>query len=164
MTTFPRQWQCQQGCLWKSPCRARPEPWFWKRTSHHYRRVFQQAVSALQGVGDRVEEAGLGVAYVAMDGLEALYGGDEMLARALLDALPQTLLPRVGVGHGKFPALVAARNSEPLGLTKVPADAADFLSSRSTGTAAGIRGYHIRAAPVRPAYPWARSRPWTQIC
>ena len=99
----------------------------------HYRRVFQQAVSALQGVGDRVEDSGLGVAYVAMDGLEALYGGDEMLARALLDALPQTLLPRVGVGHGKFPALVAARSSEPLGLTKVSEDAAAFLSSRSAG-------------------------------
>ena len=99
----------------------------------HYRRVFQQAVRALQGVGDRVEDSGLGVAYVAMDGLEALYGGDEMLARALLDALPQTLLPRVGVGHGKFPALVAARSSEPLGLTKVSEDAAAFLSSRSAG-------------------------------
>ena len=96
----------------------------------HYRRVFQQILSALQGISDRVEDAELGVAYLALDGLEMLYGGEEQLARALLDALPVGLLPRVGIGDGKFPALVAARSSEPLGATKVPADAAAFLSSR----------------------------------
>ena len=96
----------------------------------HYRRVFQQVLSALQGVSDRVENADLGVAYVALDGLEAMYGGTERLVCTLLNAVPQHLLPRAGVGEGKFPALVAARSSEPMGATQVPADVAAFLAPR----------------------------------
>ena len=94
----------------------------------HYRRVFRQVLSALQGISDRVEDAGLGIAYVALDGLETMYGGEECLVHALLEALPVNLIPRVGIGDGKFPALVAARSSGPLDATKVPADAAAFLS------------------------------------
>ena len=96
----------------------------------HYRRVFQQVLGALQGVSDRVEDAGLGVAYVAVDGLEAMYGGEERLVCALLNAVHQNLLPRAGTGEGKFPALVAARISEPLRAVKAPADVAAFLSPR----------------------------------
>ncbi len=96
----------------------------------HYRRVFRQILSALQGVGDRVEDAGLGVAYVALDGLETLYGGEERLVIALLNAVPQNLAPRAGIGDGKFPAMVAARSSDPLRASKAPPDAAAFLSPR----------------------------------
>ena len=35
----------------------------------HYRRVFGQVLSSLQGISDRVEEADLGTAYVRLDGL-----------------------------------------------------------------------------------------------
>ena len=81
-----------------------------------------------------------------------------MLARALLDALPQTLLPRVGVGHGKFPALVAARSSEPLGLTKVSEDAAAFLSSAPSDCCRHPRiPYPCCAGSA--CIPWARSQP-----
>ena len=96
----------------------------------HYRRVFRQVLSSLQGISDRVEDAGLGVAYVALDGLEAMYGGEERLVLALLNAVPQNLQPRAGLGPGKFPALVAARISEPPRATKVPRDIAAFLSPR----------------------------------
>ena len=99
----------------------------------HYRRVFRQVLSALQGISDRVEDAGLGIAYVDMAGLEAMYGGEERLVCNLLNAVPQYLQPRVGVGEGKFPALVAARVSEPLRATRMPPDVAAFLSPRSTG-------------------------------
>ena len=74
----------------------------------HYRRAFRQALAALQGVADRVEDAGLGIAYADMAGLEAMYGGEERLVCNLLNAVPQFLPPRVGIGKGKFPALVAA--------------------------------------------------------
>ena len=97
----------------------------------HYRRVFRQILGALQGIGDRVEDAGLGIAYVATEGLETMYGGEERLVCALLNAVPRTLLPRAGIGEGKFPALVAARSSDPLRAVKVPEDPAAFLSSRS---------------------------------
>ena len=99
----------------------------------HYRRSFRQVLKSLQGIGDRVENAELGVAYVDMDGLETMYGGEERLVCTLMNAVPEHLLPRAGIGEGKFPALVAARISEPLRATKVPQDAAAFLAPRSIG-------------------------------
>ena len=99
----------------------------------HYRRVFRQALDALQGVSDRVEDAGLGAAYVDLTGLEAMYGGEERLVCNLLNAVPQYLQARAGIGEGKFPALVAARVSEPMRAVRVPPDAATFLSPRSVG-------------------------------
>lgn len=99
----------------------------------HYRRVFRQILRSLQGIADRVEDAGLGVANVAMDGLEAMYGNEERLVCTLMNAVPEHLQPRAGIGEGKFPALVAARVSEPLRATKVPEDAAAFLAPHSVG-------------------------------
>ena len=96
----------------------------------YYRRVFRQVLASLQGISDRVEDAGLGIAYVALDGLEAMYGGEERLVLALLNTVPQNLQPRAGLGEGKFPALIAARISDPPRATKVPRDVAAFLSSR----------------------------------
>ena len=94
-----------------------------------YRRAFQQILDSLQEVSDRVEGAELGTAYAMLDGLEAMHGGEPRLVKALLDAVPQELAPRVGVGDAKFPAYVAARSSGPLGMTWVPPDAAGFLAS-----------------------------------
>ena len=125
---FPGATSVSPGMPLEQALSRQPEAVVLEADEPYYRRVFQQALSALQGISDRVEDAGLGVAYVALDGLEMLYGGEEQLARALLDALSVSLTPRVGIGEGKFPALVAARRSEPLGATKVPADAAAFLS------------------------------------
>ena len=107
----------------------------------HYRRVFRQVLTALLGVSDRVEDADLGIAYVAIDGLEQMYGGEARLVTTLLNAIPRWLNPRIGVGEGKFPALVAARSSQALGATRVPTDPAAFLAPHpvdllplSTGT------------------------------
>ena len=127
---FPGATAVSPGMPLEQALSRQPEAVVLEADEPYYRRVFRQALSALQDVADRVEDAGLGVAYVALDGLEMLYGGEEQLARALLDALPASLTPRVGIGDGKFPALVAARSSDPLGATKVPADAAAFLASR----------------------------------
>ena len=93
-----------------------------------YRRVFQQTLASLQGVSDQVEGAELGTAYVGLDGLEAMYGGEARLVTALLNAVPQYLAPRVGVGQAKFPAYVAARSGRALGAAQVPSDVASFLS------------------------------------
>lgn len=125
---FPRATAVSPGMPLEQALSRQPEAVVLEADEPHYRRVFQQTLSALQEVADRVEDAGLGVAYVALDGLEILYGGEEQLARALLDALPSSLLPRLGIGDGKFPTLAAARSSEPLGATKVPEDTAAFLS------------------------------------
>ncbi len=98
-----------------------------------YRREFHRMLQSLQRVSDRVEggtlgQAQQGTAYVGLDGLEALYGGEARLVTTLLNAVPQDLGPRVGVGDAKFPAYAAARASQPLGATKVPPDAAGFLA------------------------------------
>ena len=94
----------------------------------HYRRVFAQVLASLQGISDRVEGAELGTAYIRLDGLERMYGGEARLVNALLNAVPQGLAPRVGVAEAKFPAFVTAKASGPLRATRVPEDAASFLA------------------------------------
>ena len=94
----------------------------------HYRRVFTNVLTFLQRISDRVEGADLGTAYVRLDGLEHLYGGEARLVNALLNAVPQDLTPRAGVAKAKFPAFVAAVTSDPLRATKVPPDTASFLA------------------------------------
>ena len=94
----------------------------------HYRRVFDRVLKALQGISDRVEEAELGTAYVRVDGLERLHGGEARVVSALLNAVPAYLRPRLAVADSKFPAYVAARTSPTHGASRVPEDAAAFLA------------------------------------
>ena len=96
-----------------------------------YRRTFRQILEALQGVSDRVEAGGLGIAYAGLDGLSEMYGGEARLAVALLGAVPDRLRPRVGLAEGKFPAYVAARTAAAQGAVRVPPDAAAFLAPHS---------------------------------
>ena len=93
-----------------------------------YRRVFTQVLRSLQRVSDRVEDAGPGIAYVRMDGLEELYRGEAGTVSALLNAVPSYLTPRIGVADAKFPAFVAALSSEPHGASKVPDNVRLFLA------------------------------------
>ena len=76
-----------------------------------------------------MEGSELGTAYVRLDGLEHLYGGEARLVNALLNSVPQGLAPRAGVAEAKFPAFVAAKTSGPLRATRVPIDAASFLAT-----------------------------------
>ena len=96
-----------------------------------YHRVFHRMLSSLQGISDRVEGSELGTAYVRLDGLEGMYGGEARLVSALLHSVPEYLKPLVGLGDGKFPAFVAARISRTEGATRVPPDAAAFLAPHS---------------------------------
>ena len=93
-----------------------------------YRQVFDEVLDALQGVSDRVEPAELGVAYVGIDGLEEMYAREARLARALLNAIPLDLQPKVGLAHGKFPAYMVARKSKPRGAGRIPANVTSFLA------------------------------------
>ena len=78
-----------------------------------------------------MEAADLGTAYVRLDGLEHLHGGEARLVNAILNAVPRDLAPRVGVAETKFPAFVAAAVSEPSRATRVPTNAASFLAPHS---------------------------------
>ena len=94
----------------------------------HYRHVFGQMLTALQGISDRVEDASLGTAYVRLDGLEGLYRGEAGVVSALLNAVSAHLRPRIGVADAKFPAFVAARTRAAHGAFRVPEDTAAFLA------------------------------------
>ena len=105
-----------------------PEALVLEADESHYRKVFSQVLTSLQGISDRVEGSELGTAYIRLDGLERMYGGEARLVNALLNAVPQGLAPRVGVAETKFPAFVAAKTSDPLRATQVPIDAMSFLA------------------------------------
>ena len=94
----------------------------------YYHRVFDQIVEALLGRSPVVEKGELGRAYVDMRGTEGIYGGDEGIITALLNAVPGNLGPRVGLAESKFPAYVAASASEAGRATRVSEDIPDFLS------------------------------------
>ena len=98
-----------------------------------YRAAFQRVLTALQGVSDGVEGAELGTAYVRLDDLQEMFGGEARLVGSLLNAVPAYLAPRVGVAEGKFPALVAASASAAHSAVKVPQDAAAFLAPHPIG-------------------------------
>ena len=96
----------------------------------YYRQIFGEVIRSLQGISDRVEGGELGTAYVRLDGLESLFGGEERVVRALLDAVPADLKPRIGVADAKFPAFVAARMRAP-GVSHAPAEVRGFLAPYS---------------------------------
>ena len=97
----------------------------------YYRRLFEDVTEALLQVGDRVEPAELGTAYARIDGLELLYGSESKVAAALLDAVPNWLGARVGVGRSKFTSYIAARTADVRSVAFCPADEAAFRAPLS---------------------------------
>ncbi len=97
----------------------------------YYESAFDAVVRALEQRSPLVEKADLGRAYVGLDGLEAMYGGEARLIASLLQAVPQEFNPRIGVAGGKFPAYVAAVTSSSGRATRVPEDVAGFLKELS---------------------------------
>ena len=97
----------------------------------YYRRVFEDVIEALLRVGDRVEPAELGTVNARIDGLELLYGGEEKVAQMLLDAVPDWLNARVGIGGSKFTSYIAARTADVRSVVACPADEAGFLAPLS---------------------------------
>jgi len=87
-----------------------------------YRAAFDRVIASLSQRCPLVEKAGLGCAYVGLDGLEAMYGGESRLITSLLHAVPHHLNPRIGLASGKFPAYVAALASDGGQATRVPDD------------------------------------------
>lgn len=102
----------------------------------YYNGTFDKLVRALELRSPMVERDGLGCAYVGLEGLELMYGGEARVVASLLQAAPQEFNPRVGVAGGKFPAYVAAVTTKGGRATQVPRDSvglAAFLSGLSIG-------------------------------
>jgi DNA polymerase IV len=97
----------------------------------YYQAVFSEILDSLGQRSPLVEGAGLGCAYVGLDGLELMYGSEARLTTALLQVVHSDFNPRVGVAEGKFPAYLAAITSGPGRATRVPEEVADFLAGFS---------------------------------
>ena len=97
----------------------------------HYNDAFDNLMHSLEARSPLVEKAGMGCAYVGLDGLNAMYGGEARVIASLIQAAPQEFNPRIGVAEGKFPAYVAAATAEGGRSTRVPQDVAGFLSGIS---------------------------------
>jgi DNA polymerase IV len=93
----------------------------------YYQAAFDQMLQALEQRSPLVEAADLGCAYVGLDGLEPMYGGEARLTLALLQAVPAGYNPRVGVAPGKFPAYLAAATSGAGRATRVSENVMEFL-------------------------------------
>ncbi|HZA25070.1 MAG TPA: hypothetical protein VFA32_21160 [Dehalococcoidia bacterium] len=93
----------------------------------YYQATFNEILGSLEQRSPWVEAAELGCAYVGLDGLEQMYGGEARLTNTLLQAVHSSFNPRVGVAEGRFPAYMAAITSEAGGATRVPENAAEFL-------------------------------------
>ena len=106
----------------------------------YYNETFDKLVKALELRSPVVERDGLGCAYVDLDGLELMYGGEARVVASLLQAAPSEFNPRVGVAGGKFPAYIAAVTTQSGRATKVPQDAA--------GKAAFMGGLSIGLLPL----------------
>ena len=97
----------------------------------YYQKVFDQLIEALLQISDRVEKAGLGCAYVQIDGLELLYGGEERLVALLRQAVHDDLSPRIGIAEAKFPAFVSALQGRGAPTASGPDSTAAFLKPLS---------------------------------
>ena len=96
-----------------------------------YHAVFNRVTRLLVQRSPLVEEAELGCAYVGLDGLESMYGGEASLIASLLQTAPPNFDLRVGLAEGKFPAYVAAIISGGGQATRAPDPVARFLKGFS---------------------------------
>ncbi len=97
----------------------------------YYQVVFDDILRDLEQRSPVIEEAGLGCAFVDLDSLDELYGGDARLVLALQSAIPDHFGVQVGVGNGKFVAYLAALSARPGRTVKAPANGRGFLGGFS---------------------------------
>jgi nucleotidyltransferase/DNA polymerase involved in DNA repair len=118
--------------------------------SARIRRAAEALVAALEAVSPLVEAplldgtdgrpasltrsmtpsmTGSGVVYADLRGLEGLYPDPHDLARAVLEAVPASLEPRLGIASSRFTAFAAAQRAEPRQALHIPQETAgDFLA------------------------------------
>lgn len=93
-----------------------------------YQQEFYSILLRLGNISPSVEDAGLGCAYVGLDGLENTYGSEEKLLELLLQAVPVHMESRIGVCKSKFTAYLTAICAKPRNAMKSPEDISTFLA------------------------------------
>lgn len=79
----------------------------------YYSYQWKMVIKRLTHVADRVEDARRGCAYIALRGLQQMYGGQSNMLNAVICAAPAWMSPRLGVAHSKFHSLCAALTAQP---------------------------------------------------
>jgi DNA polymerase-4 len=92
-----------------------------------YRAIFNEILDALEAVSPLVEGTEPGCAYIGVDGLQLIYPDDNVLLKAIGEAIPETFVSQVGIAGNKFLAHLAARRSPPGGRRILNGDVASFL-------------------------------------
>ena len=86
-----------------------------------YDARWHEIIESLLKVSDRVEDATRGTAFVAIDGLSELYGGQEQTVAQILEATSKHGLDAlIGVAIGRFPAYCAAIRAQPFKPLRLP--------------------------------------------
>jgi DNA polymerase-4/protein ImuB len=98
----------------------------------HYDERFARLLAALNEISPVIEAGELGLAYVGTDGLEGIFGSPEKIVEAIKCGLRSAESGvRVGWGHGKFTAWVAASRAKSSEAVIVPAGGeAKFLAAQ----------------------------------
>ena len=141
-----------------------------------YEQEFNNIVLRLGYRSPVVEAAGMGCAYVGLDGLQDTYGNEERLLDLLLQAAPSYLGSRVGVSEGKFSAYLAALSAQPGRAYKTPHNVRDFVASWSVdmlpiewGIKARLHGFGLNTlgqvaeqpiGPIQAQFGKAGTRIW----
>jgi len=97
----------------------------------YYEETFESLLQNMESRSPIVEKYSLGHAYIGLDGLEPMYGGEARLITNLMHSVPSYFNPRMGVSESKFPAYLAALTSVANGSTKVPDNIIEFLKEFS---------------------------------
>ncbi|MFH1486535.1 MAG: DNA polymerase Y family protein [Chloroflexota bacterium] len=96
-----------------------------------YQEGWGDILDLLERVSPGVEDGGLGCAYMDIEGLSGLHGGEDRLASAVLSVLPGECGACIGMASSKFTAHMAAATSAPGRYFCVPEDASAYLASFS---------------------------------
>ncbi len=97
-----------------------------------YEGQFATILRALEQISPAVEAGPLGTVFIDLRGLERHYPDPGSLKKALLSCAPAHMRVRLGIGPGKFSALVAAQQSQRGEAREVlSSDVVAFLSSTS---------------------------------
>lgn len=97
----------------------------------YYEKIFHELMMPLHQISPLLELAELGCIYIDIKGLLPMYANTSALLDALLDEVPVYFTPRLGVAEGKFPAYVAALNSDPNDVTVLSSNLPSFLAPYS---------------------------------
>ena len=109
-----------------------PEACIIRADEAFYDTRWQDVIESLLNVSDRVENAARGNAFLAIDGLSELYGGEDQIVALISEATSKHGFESlIGVAPGRFPsycAAIRAKPSQPLRLPNNRAAVKEFIA------------------------------------